>query len=117
MTSRVHGVIDYLTGVLLIIAPILLGFANGGPEQIVPQALGGLIIVVSLITAYEISVAKIIPYRLHLLIDVVQAVVLLGSPFVLGYATRIWWPHVLVGVVEIVVVIFSLREAGDKPVR
>ncbi len=114
MNSRVHGLLDYLVALVLIVAPYLFGFANGGPEQIVPQALGALIIVLSLITAYEMSVAKLIPYRVHLGIDVVQALFLLASPWLLGYADRIWWPHVLVAVVEIVVVALSWGKANSR---
>lgn len=108
MTSRIHGILDYLTGLLLLAAPFLLGFANGGPEQVVPQVIGAMIIVLSLITAYEPSIAKLIPYRVHLGIDALQALFLLASPWLLGYAERVWVPHVAVAVFEIVVVVLSL---------
>jgi hypothetical protein len=114
MTSRVHGILDYLVALLLIVAPYLFGFANGGPEQIVPQALGAMIILLSLLTAYEVSLVKLIPYRVHLMIDAVQALFLLVSPWLLGYADRIWWPHVLVAVVEMVVVALSWRRADSR---
>jgi hypothetical protein len=112
MSSRVHGMLDYLVGLLLLVAPYLLGFANGGPEQIVPQAAGALVLIVSLVTRYELSVVKIIPYRTHLTIDVVQAVALLASPWLLGFAARVWWPHVLVALIELGVVALSWRNAG-----
>ena len=31
--TRTHGIIDYITGALLIVAPYLFGFATGGIEQ------------------------------------------------------------------------------------
>ena len=33
LSTRVHGVIDYLMGVLLILLPFLGGFATGGAKQ------------------------------------------------------------------------------------
>ena len=36
ISTRIHGIIDYLTGLLLIVAPWLFGFANGGAAQWVP---------------------------------------------------------------------------------
>lgn len=31
--TRIHGVLDYLMGIVLIAAPWVLDFADGGPEQ------------------------------------------------------------------------------------
>ena len=69
LSTRAHGVIDYLTGALLILAPYLFGFASGGVEQLLPQILGLAILGMSLITRYELSVAKIIPLGVHLAVD------------------------------------------------
>ena len=38
-STRVHGMIDYATGALLIIAPWLFGFADGSAAQWVPILL------------------------------------------------------------------------------
>jgi len=107
ITSKPHAVIDYLVGILLLVAPYVLGFADGSPAQIVPQVIGAVILLMSLMTAYEFSAAKIIPYKVHLVVDVIASVVLLLSPWLFGFADRIWWPHVLVGIVDIVVVALS----------
>lgn len=88
-------------GVLLIVAPWLLGFADGGPEQWVPVILGAGAILYSLLTRYELGVARIIPMPVHLLLDVASGVVLAASPWIFGFADEIWWPHVLFGVIEI----------------
>ena len=42
-----HGVIDYVLGVLLILAPFALGFADNGPAQWVPITLGAAAILYS----------------------------------------------------------------------
>lgn len=107
ITTRTHAVIDYAVGILLIAAPFILGFATGGPEQWVPMVLGAATIVYSLLTRYEFSVVKAIPYRTHLVIDAVAGLFLLASPWLLGYAEVIWWPHVLVGILELIVVAMS----------
>ena len=114
ISSRTHGIIDYIVGILLIAAPYILNFANGGPEQWVPQVLGGLILLMSLVTSYELSIAKLIPYRAHLVLDVVQAVFLAASPWLLDFADRIWWPHVLVGAMELLVVALSWGRSVNR---
>lgn len=122
ISSRVHGILDYAEGALLIIAPYLLGFANGGPEQWVAQIVGVLTILTSLVTRYELSLAKLVPFRMHLGLDMLMGVVLIASPWLFGFADRIWWPHVLVGLTYIVVPILTdkrepLGSAADRGSR
>jgi cbb3-type cytochrome oxidase subunit 1 len=109
ISTKAHGIIDYIVAVLLIAAPYILGFANGGAAQWVPMLLGASIIVYSLLTRYEMSVAKLIPMPLHLGIDAIGGLLLIASPWLFGFADLIWWPHVLVGVAEIAVVAMTQR--------
>lgn len=99
--SRVHGVLDYATGLLLLAAPSLLGFADGGAAQIVPMLLGAGAILYSLLTDYELSLRRLIPLPVHLLFDVGSGVLLAASPFLFGFADRVMWQHVVIGVFEI----------------
>lgn len=99
--TTVHGVLDYLVGALLIAAPWLLGFANGGPEQWIPVALGAGALVYSLLTNYELGVARVIPMRTHLLLDLMSGVLLAVSPWLFGFADRVWVPHLVFGLLEI----------------
>lgn len=113
LSTRAHGVIDYLTGALLILAPYLFGFATGGVEQWLPQILGVAILVMSLITRYELSVAKIIPLGAHLGVDAAGGLLLAVSPWLFGFAEIIWWPHLLIGLMEIVVAAITERRPRD----
>lgn len=40
INTRAHAIIDYATGLLLLVAPSLSGFATGGIAQRLPQILG-----------------------------------------------------------------------------
>lgn len=100
--TRTHGILDYLVGLILIAAPWILGFADGGPEQWVPVTIGIVNIVTSLMTDYELGVVKVIPMGTHLALDMGKGIVLAASPWLFGFADEIWWPHVLFGLVEIV---------------
>ena len=81
ISSRLHGYLDYIVGLLLIAAPFVLGFADDGPAQWVPVILGTSVIVYSLFTAYELGVIRVIPFGLHLGLDVVGGVFLALSPW------------------------------------
>lgn len=99
--TNVHGILDYLIGVLLIAAPWLFGFYQGGAESWVPIVLGAGVIVYSLLTDYEAGVAKAIPMPTHLWLDVLGGAVLAVSPWLFGFAELIVWPHLVVGLLEI----------------
>ncbi|MFD2649669.1 SPW repeat protein [Devosia albogilva] len=109
--TRTHGIIDYIYGIALIAAPFVLGFADGSSAQWVPIIIGVATIAMSLITRYELGVIKVLPMLAHISVDAVAGLVLLASPWVFGFADRIWWPHVLFGAIAIVVPLLTARKS------
>jgi hypothetical protein len=99
--TRVHGAADYLVGLILIMAPFVLGFADNGAAQWVPMIVGAAILIMSLMTDYELSLAKVIPMPLHLAMDAIGGLILLVSPWVFGFADQVYLPHVIIGILEI----------------
>lgn len=112
--TRIHGFIDYVVGLLLIAAPFLLGFADGTAAQWVPIILGAGAIFYSLMTNYELGLVKMIPMPVHLALDMGSGAFLAASPWLFGFADRIWWPHVLVGIMEIVIPLMTARRPSFK---
>jgi hypothetical protein len=101
ISTRTHGVLDYLIGALLIVAPYLLGFADGTAAQWVPQILGAGAIIYSLLTNYELGAVRVIPMPVHLILDIGSGVLLAASPWLFGFADRVFWPHLILGLAEI----------------
>ena len=99
--TRVHGMVDYAIGALLIVAPWLLGFAAGGAETWVPVLLGFGAIGYSLFTDYELGLVRRIPMRMHLGLDAGSGVVLAASPWLFGFAELVYLPHLILGLLEI----------------
>lgn len=99
--TRTHGIADYIVGALLIVAPYLLGFADGGPAQWVPQLLGVGAILYSLLTDYELGAVRAIPMPVHLGLDFASGLLLAASPWLFGFAGEVFWPHLILGLVEI----------------
>lgn len=102
LPSRIHGVLDYLLGALLIGSPWLFGFAAGGAETWMPVGAGAAVVLYSLFTDYELGVVRRIQMPVHLFLDFLLGVALAVSPWLLGFDTLVWIPHVVLGVVEIV---------------
>jgi SPW repeat len=99
--TRIHGILDYASGLLLLLAPYIFNFADGTAAQYVPQAIGAGVLLMSLVTDYELSLAKLVPMPAHLAVDVAGGVLLAASPWLFGFADRVYWPHLVLGLAEI----------------
>lgn len=99
ISTRTHGILDYIIGLALIAAPWLFGFAESGAATATPVTIGAAIILFSLFTNYELGVVRVIPMKVHLGLDLVLGIFLAISPWLLAYAEIIWWPHLIVGLV------------------
>jgi hypothetical protein len=108
--TSLHGVADYGVGVLLIVAPYALGFADGGAAQYVPQAFGAMTILMALLTRYELGLVRVIPMRAHLLVDAGSGFLLAASPWLFNFADRVYLPHLIVGLLELLIVVLSQTE-------
>ena len=100
--TSVHGVLDYLVGALLIAAPWLFNFSRGGAETWIPVILGVGALVYSVFTNYELGVVRRIPMTTHLSLDAASGLLLAVSPWLFGFSTFVFWPHLILGVFEIV---------------
>ncbi|HLW19073.1 MAG TPA: SPW repeat protein [Cyclobacteriaceae bacterium] len=104
---KTHGYLDYLVGLLLIVSPWLFGFYEGGSESWVPILLGIGTIIYSMITDYELGITGVIPMKAHLTIDLISGIFLAASPWLFGFSDRIFWPHLVVGIIEILVTLMT----------
>jgi hypothetical protein len=100
-------VIDYLVGIVLILAPWIFGFSDDRAAMLVPIILGAGVIVYSLLTNYELGVVRAIPMTIHLLLDIIGGVVLAVSPWLFGFSDTVWAPHLVVGVLEIIIALIT----------
>ena len=57
LPTRMHGVLDYTLGALLIALPYVLGLGTG-PQSWILQGVGAATLAYSLLTDYELGVVK-----------------------------------------------------------
>jgi hypothetical protein len=84
LSPRVHGYIDYAAVLLLLAAPTLFGF--GGVAATLCYVLAALQGGMSLLTAYPLSVAKIIPFQVHGAIELLAGIFAFVSPWLFGFS-------------------------------
>jgi hypothetical protein len=100
ISTKAHAVNDYIFGVMLILVPLIYGEV-GGVAMWLPVIFGGLILLQALITDYEFSAIPLLPMKAHLVTDAVVGVLLAVSPWMLGFAHLVWMPHLIVGIIAI----------------
>jgi len=110
ISTGLHGMADYLIAFLLLLIPYALHYNTGSGIGQIFIALGVVTIVYSLITNYEFGILKILPMRLHLLLDVLSGMLLAASPWLFGFHGVVYMPHVLIGLIEIAVALVTKIE-------
>lgn len=78
-----HNIMDFVTAGTLIAAPRLAGWEERA--QNLMTAAAGLTLGYSLITRYEISLAKILQMKIHLTLDGIAGAAMLGAPLLLKH--------------------------------
>ena len=115
--TRIHGVVDYVVGIALIAAPWIFQFDDVSAAKWTAIGVGAAIIVYSLLTDYELGAMRVIPMPGHLLLDIGGGAFLALSPWIFGFSddgTNVWLPHVVVGIADIGIAVFTCRRPGDR---
>lgn len=116
LPTRIHGVIDYAMGGMLIILPFALRFPTQW-SAMVPVGLGLGAILYSLMTDYELGAYPLLGMRAHLALDVASGLLLAASPWLVGFAPLIWMPHVILGALEVGVALVTQTTPALGPVE
>jgi hypothetical protein len=116
--TKIHAVLDYLSVALFIASPWLFGFATGGAAQWIPIVAGVVVLGQSVLTDYEGGIARVMPMQAHLVMDMLLGLVVAASPWLFGFASYVYLPHVLFGALALGAGLFTKRvpaHAIQKP--
>jgi hypothetical protein len=98
-----HAAVEPLIAIVIIAAPWIFGFSDAEDAKVVCIAVGAVMLIAGSMTDWRLSIARVIPLRMHMMTDLALGAVLILAPFVLGFsdnggATRF---TVIAGVLEI----------------
>jgi hypothetical protein len=83
-----HAALEPFIALLIIAAPWLFGFSAVDEAKVVCIAVGVIILIAGSITDWRLSLARVIPLRVHMATDLLLGAVLILAPFVLGFSER-----------------------------
>ena len=86
LTPALHGVVDYLAAAGLIVMPFALDLGASDPlAKWLAVCAGVAVVVVSLLTDYRLGAIRVIPFRIHLAIDLIVAIGFVLAPLAFGF--------------------------------
>lgn len=101
ITSKAHTIIGLVVGVVLVLAPFLFGFSENEAATMVPIIVGIFIVLNELITTSPVSPIKLVPMKVHIVLDVLTGAFLAVSPWLFNFMDSEnpaqWVPHLAVG--------------------
>jgi len=86
VTKKIHAFLDYPVAIALLALPFLLGLGSSNPMALyLSVATGGAALVLTLLTDHETGVVRVIPYKIHLIVDFAVAIVFILAPFLFSF--------------------------------
>ena len=86
ISPRTHGYLDFLTVVIFLLAPTLLGL--GQLSAILAYSLAVVHLIVTLASDFPFGVVKLIPFTIHGWIERMVGPLLIAIPFILNFSTE-----------------------------
>jgi hypothetical protein len=101
ISSTQHGYLDFLTVILFLVAPTIIGLT--GVAGTIAYALAGIHLAMTLVTDFPLGVTKLVPFSIHGWVERVVGPTLVLLPFILGFEGSAKVFYIVIGLVIILV--------------
>ena len=108
ISSKVHGILDYLTVIFLFVAPTL--FKMEGTLCTFTYALASIHFLLTALTNFEVGIFKVIPFRIHGLIELVVSVALIAVAFWFNSNGSEPGFYFYIGLAVVILIVFLLTD-------
>jgi hypothetical protein len=82
INSKLHGIIDYVVVAFLLLAPTL--FSLPSTTSLFTYVQAGIHLMLTTTTQFEYGIFKIVPLKIHAIIELIVSIALVAVAFVLG---------------------------------
>ncbi|WP_291735173.1 hypothetical protein [Leisingera sp. F5] len=114
VTRTIHAYLDYPVAIALMGLPFLLGLGDSNPLALwLSVATGIAALVLTVLTDHHLGLIRVLPYKLHLTVDLIVGLTFLAAPFLFGFAgldAAFYW---LNGAAVVAVISLSAPEEAE----
>ena len=108
ISIKAHGILDYVTVIAFALIPTVFGIT--GVPMYLSYALAVVHFLMSILTNYPLSIAKIIPIRIHKIVESIVGPVLVVIPWGLGFSADLIARYVFIGAGLVIIAVGLLTE-------
>ena len=83
VSRRTHAFLDYIAGILLLLAAAFLPFPDPNMRTF-SMGVGGFLLLYSVVTDYELSLLRFVPFAIHRGADLLFGILVAFSPIHFG---------------------------------
>ena len=113
--KTINAYLDYTVAASLIGTPFLLGVGANNPLALwLSVATGVAALVLTVLTDHKTGLIRIIPFRMHLLVDRLVGVVFIAAPLALGFVGLDALYYYLAGAAVLLVTLALNSPQGDQ---
>ncbi|QDI77648.1 MULTISPECIES: SPW repeat domain-containing protein [Leisingera] len=114
VTRTIHAYLDYPVAAALMGLPFLLGLGESNPLALwLSVATGIAAFVLTLLTDHHLGLVRVLPYKLHLTVDLIVGLAFLAAPFIFGFAGLDSAFYLLNGAAVVAVISLSAPEEAE----
>lgn len=106
LSATTHGIIDYLFVILLALSPTI--FHMEGNLSTFTYALAGVHLLLTILTDFKPGLIKLIPFRVHGLIEIIVALALAGVAFYFYEQGSTLGFYYYMAIAAVILLVFSL---------
>ncbi|SHL80025.1 hypothetical protein SAMN05444266_10533 [Chitinophaga jiangningensis] len=111
INSITHATADYLMGVMVAAAPWIVLYYNDYTATRISVVYAALILVMTFFTRFEGGFVRIIPYKVHLAIDMIAGIAFILLPWLLGLSSAATWTMSILGLIAVMTTMASEKRA------
>ncbi len=114
ISSKMHGILDYATSAFLLLSPTL--FKMEGNLCTITYALGVVHLCLTILTDFEVGLIKVIPFRIHGLIEVAVSLGLAALAFWFYNNANEFGFYFFMALAVIIMLVFILTDFRTKTI-
>lgn len=111
VTRNIHAYLDYPVAIALMTLPFILGLGQSNPLALWLSVVTGVAaFVLTVLTDHHLGIWRVLPYKLHLTVDLLVGLTFLAAPSLLGFSgldAVFYWVN---GAAVVVVIALSAPE-------